>query len=180
MHDSSNSSQGWLPAWPPDSSFRERYKSSYRSACAWSESITKDFRASQEAVNDAFTVLNEHMEMSPIQFKAILRNKSIDALRKQIRRRKVDEFDSTNGADNTPPQPDQVSELQDAEALTQAIRGYLKELERAIFDCKREELSDKETASQLGTTEEAVKQRWKRIKSKLRNPFRANYKALQS
>ena len=139
MHDSSASSQDrWLPVWSPESPFQERHESNYRSACAWSKSITKDFQASQEAVNDAFIVLHERMkrddEMSPLQFKVVVRNKSIDALRRQIRRRKI--YDDPKiipfleeSENETPRPPDQVAERND----TATLKAALVETMRFLF-----------------------------------------------
>lgn len=186
------------PDWP-NSNFNERYRCTYAPALAFSHTITRGWERSQEVVQDAFVVLHKEIDnganMTRAWFFGIVRHKSLDALRAQKSRRKIwmseSEFGSASddakvvpflaaSPDKETPQPDQVSELQDATVLIEIMRGYLTEQERAIFDCKREEISDKDTALKLGVTEEAVKQRWKRIKSKLRDRLGANYDALKS
>jgi len=198
MHDSNDSSQNrWLPVWRPDSSFEERYKSNYDMACAWSNSITKDFYAAQEAVNNAFIALKKRMDcggdMSCIEFKTVLRYKSIDLFRTMVRRRKIvtpaSEFDKAdqdgkivpfleNVKDKSTLQPQQAAERHDDAAFIETIRAFLTEMERTIFDCKREDLTDKDTALRLGITEEAVKQRWKRIKRKLCKSFGTDFNTI--
>jgi RNA polymerase sigma factor (sigma-70 family) len=200
MHDLSASSHGhWIPEWSPDSSFLERYRCTYAPALAFSVSKTHDFETSEEAVQDAFVVLHNKMlngsKMSLSEFLRIVHNKSIDAFRGQIRRRKIgtseSEFDRTDAAgkivpflenveDKTTPTPYQDKERHDAVVLIETLRTCITDHERAIFDCKREDISDKETAQRIGVTEEAVKQRWKRMKAKIRDRFRAHYNALQS
>ena len=191
--------KGWLPRWESDWSFEKRYQTNYKGALGYSKTITTDFCDAQEAVNDAFIELWKNVEMDPRLFLAILKNKSIDKIRKRIRRRKLGisegELDhvSEEGKitrifetleDDTTPQPDEALIEKEREmkwkAFIEKLRAFLTPQQREIFDCKSKGLSDKEIAEKLGLTAEAVKHRWRRIGPILRMRFGPDFDALFS
>lgn len=185
-----------LSDWPT-STFDERYRCAYAPALAFSNAITHDWERSEEVVQDAFILLHNEIEnganMSCAWFFAIVRNKSLDARRAQMSRRKIGtpacEFDRVNDdgklvpfleneEDRTTLRPDQAARRDDTVALFAKMRGSLSEEQREIFDLANDAVFQTEAAERLGISENAFKMRWRNIRTILRDRFRTHYTAL--
>src|SRR5439155_14191505 len=170
--------------WPRG--FEERYRYIYEYAVACSYNITQDFQASEDVVQGALIALGDMMksgkDLTRPTFLWMIRNRSIDAIRDKIRRRKIgrseSEFGSSNDEGNIIPfletlpdqktlQPDDAAvyaEVDDeALILLRRIRASLSCRQKAVFDHVVAEVPHEEAGQRLGISGNAHKLRWARI-----------------